>query len=127
MSLWKGKRTQDAGQSLDQIQALLTSAVALDPSFAEAHFQLGNLYSDQKKYADAIPEYLNAIQHKAELADAHYRLGQAYVRTGAKDRAQEQFDIYQRLRTQQMAELDQRRAEIRQFVYSKKETANAKP
>jgi tetratricopeptide (TPR) repeat protein len=127
MSLWKGRRTQDAGQSLDQIQALLTSAVALDPSFAEAHFQLGNLYSDQKKYADAIPEYLNAIQHKAELADAHYRLGQAYVRTGAKDRAQEQFDIYQRLRTQQMAELDQRRAEIRQFVYSKKETANAKP
>jgi len=126
MSLWKGKRMQDAAQNLDQIRTLLASAVALDPSFAEAHLQLGNLYSDQKNYAEAIPEYLEAIGNKSELADAHYRLGQAYVRTGAKDRAQEQFDIYQRLRTQQMAELDQRRAEIRQFVYSTKET-NVKP
>jgi len=123
MSLWKGKRTQDSAQSPDQIQTLLASAVALDPSFAEAHLQLGNLYSDQKKYADAIPEYLKAIGNKPELADAHYRLGQAYVRTGAKDRAQEQFDVYQKLRSQQMAELDQRRAEIRQFVYSTKETS----
>lgn len=126
MSLWKGKRTQDAGQSLDQIQTLLSSAVTLDPAFADARLQLGNLYSDQKKYAQAIAEYLKAIEIKSDLTDAHYRLGQAYVRTGAKDRAQEQFDIYQRLRTQQMAELDQRRAEIRQFVYATKET-NAKP
>ncbi|HVH87944.1 MAG TPA: tetratricopeptide repeat protein [Terriglobales bacterium] len=123
LSLWKGKRTQDAVQSLDQIQALLSSAVTLDPSFAEAHLQLGNLYSDEKKYAESIPEYLKAIEYKADLADAHYRLGQAYVRTDARDRAQEQFEIYQRLRTQQMAELDQRRAEIRQFVYSTKDTA----
>jgi tetratricopeptide (TPR) repeat protein len=85
--------------------------------------QLGNLYSDQAKYADAIPQYQRALQENADLPDAHYRLGQAYVHTDQKVRAQEQLEIYQRLRAQHLAELDKQRAEIRQFVYSEKEAA----
>jgi tetratricopeptide (TPR) repeat protein len=101
--------------------------VALDPGLAEAHQQLGNLYSDQKKYGESIPEYLQAIERNPDLADAHYRLGQAYVRTGEKERAQEQLQIYQKLRQQHMAELDRQRAEIRQFVYSAKDAPSPKP
>jgi tetratricopeptide (TPR) repeat protein len=127
MSMWKGKRARDAGLDLHQIESLLKTAAALDPKFAEAHLQLGNLYSDQNKYAEAVPEYQKALEHNADLADAHYRLGQAYVHTGAKDRAQQQLEIYQRLRTQHLAELDEQRAEIRQFVYSAKDGWNAKP
>jgi len=56
-----------------------------------------------------------------------YRLGQAYVRTGAKDRAQEELAIYQKIREQHLAELDKQRSEIRQFVYSAKNGASAKP
>jgi len=74
-----------------------------------------------------VPEYEKALEHNPDLADAHYRLGQAYVHTGAKDRAQQQLEIYQRLRAQHLAELDEQRAEIRQFVYSAKDGANAKP
>ena len=37
---------------------LLKQAIALDPKYAEAYLQLGNLYSDQSKYAEAIPEYV---------------------------------------------------------------------
>ena len=44
-------------------------------------------------------------------------MGQAYVHVGEKDRAQEQFAIYQRVRAEHMAELDKQRADIRQFVY----------
>jgi tetratricopeptide (TPR) repeat protein len=127
MSTWKGKRARDASLDLHQIESLLKTAAALDPKFAEAHLQLGNLYSDQNKYADAVPEYQKALEHNPDLADAHYRLGQAYVHTGAKDRAQLQLEIYQRLRTQHLAELDEQRAEIRQFVYSAKDGSNAKP
>jgi tetratricopeptide (TPR) repeat protein len=127
MSLWKGKRAQDPGLDLHQIESLLKKALVLDPKLAEAHLQLGNLYSDQTKYADAIPEYVRALELNSDLADAHYRLGQAYVRTGEKDRAQEQFEVYQRLREQHLADLDKQRAEIRQFVFSAKDSPSAKP
>jgi tetratricopeptide (TPR) repeat protein len=127
MSLWKGKRAQDPGLDLQQIESLLTKSLALDPKLAEAHLQLGNLYSDQNKHAEAIPEYKRALELNSDLADAYYRLGQAYVRTGEKDRAQEQFEVYQKIREQHLADLDKQRAEIRQFVYSTKDAPSAKP
>jgi tetratricopeptide (TPR) repeat protein len=127
MSLWKGKRAQDSNLDLTQIAALLKKSIALDPSLAEAHLQLGNLYSDQQKYADSIPEYERALGLNSDLADAHYRLGQAYVHTGEKDRAQEQFQVYQKLREQHLADLDKQRADVRQFVYAAKDPSASKP
>ena len=105
---------------------LLKKSLALDPKFAEAHLQLGNLYSDQQKYAESIPEYLRAQELNADLPDIRYRLGQAYVHTGQKDKAQEQFAAYQKLREQHLAEIDRQRAEIRQFVYSAKNAPGVK-
>jgi tetratricopeptide (TPR) repeat protein len=121
MSLWKRKRAQDPSLDLHQIESLLQKAVTLDPKLAEAHLQLGTLYSDQSQYAEAIPEYAKALENNPDLTDARYRLGQAYVHTGEKAKAQEQFQIYQQLRAQQLADLDKQRAEIRQFVYSEKD------
>lgn len=127
MSLWKGKRAEDADLDFRQIETLLKRAVALDPNLAEAHLQLGNLAFDQKKYAESIPEYKRTLEIDADMVDAHYRLGQAYVHTGQKDLAQQELATYQRLRARHMAELDERRAEIRQFIYSEKEPQTAKP
>jgi tetratricopeptide (TPR) repeat protein len=78
------------------------------------------LTADQGKFAEAIPEYQRALELDTDLADAHYRLAQAYVRTGQKDKAQEQFTTYQALRAQHLADLDKQRADIRQFVYNEK-------
>jgi tetratricopeptide (TPR) repeat protein len=127
MSLWKGKRAQDPNLDLTQIAALLKKSIALDPSIAEAHLQFGNLYSDQGKYAEAIPEYQRALELNPDLPDAHYRLGQAYVHTGAKELAQEQLQAYQKIREQHLADLDKQRAEVRQFVYAAKDASAAKP
>ena len=44
-----------------------------------------------------------------------------------RTKAQEQFQIYQQLRAQHLADLDKQRAEIRQFVYSEKNGPPAKP
>jgi tetratricopeptide (TPR) repeat protein len=121
MSVWKGKRAQDPSLDRHQIESLLKKAVALDSKLAEAHLQLGNLYSDQAQYAESIPEYANALEINPNLADAHYRLGQAYVHTAEKDKAQEQFQVYQKLRAQHLADLDKQIADIRQFVYSEKD------
>jgi tetratricopeptide (TPR) repeat protein len=126
MSLWKGKRAQDPDLNLQQIETLLKTSITLDPKLAEAHLQLGNLYSDRNKYAEAVPEYEKALQLSPDLADAHYRLGQAYVRTGDKERAQQQFQVYQQLRAEHLAEVDKQRADIRQFVYSAKDGPSAK-
>jgi tetratricopeptide (TPR) repeat protein len=127
MSLWKGKRAQDPGLDLHQIESLLTKSIELDPTLADAQLQLGNLYSDRSKYAEAIPHYKRALDLNSDLADAHYRLGQAYVRTGEKDRAQQELQLYQQLRTQHLADLDKQRAEVRQFVTAAKDNATAKP
>ena len=126
MSLWKGKRTQDSGLDMVQVDALLKKANALDPALADAHLQLGNLYSDQHKYRDAIPEYQRALEIDSDLADAHYRLGQAYVHIGKKDKAQEQLQAYQKLREQHLAEVDRQRAEVRQFVYAAKDAQSGR-
>jgi tetratricopeptide (TPR) repeat protein len=126
MSLWKGRRAQDPGLDLGQIESLLKKSVALNPSLAEAHLQLGNVYSDQNKHAEAIPEYVLALKLNPDLADGYYRLGQAYVRVGKKDQGQEQFQIYQKIRAEHMADLDKQRAEVRQFVYSAKNGPAAK-
>jgi tetratricopeptide (TPR) repeat protein len=126
MSLWKGRRAQDPSLDLGKIETLLKKSIALDPTLAEAHLQLGNLYSDQNKYAESIPEYVRARELSPELADVHYRLGQAYVRVGEKDRAQEQFQVYQKIRAKNLAEIDKQRAEIRQFVYSAKNAPTGK-
>jgi tetratricopeptide (TPR) repeat protein len=126
MSLWKGKRAQDPGMDLQQIESLLKQAIVLDPKYAQAHLQLGNLYSDQSKYAEAIPEYLRARELDPDLGDVYYRMGQAYVHVGERDRAQEQFQIYQRVRAAHMAERDKQQADVRQFVYSAKDGPSAK-
>jgi len=127
MSLWKGKRAQDPSLDLRQIETLLKNSIDLDPKLAEAHLQLGNLYSDQSKYPEAIPEYVRALALNPDLADAHYRLGQAYVRTGQKASAQEQLQAYQKIREQHLEDLEKQRAEIRQFVSGAKDSPSGKP
>lgn len=126
MSLWKGNRAADAKVDFQRVETLLRKAVTIDSSLADAHVQLGNLYADQRQYDKSIPEYTRALELDPNLADAHYRLGQDYVHTGQKERAQSEFDIYQRLRAQHLADLDKERAEVQQFVYSAKAASSGK-
>ncbi|MGA8233289.1 MAG: tetratricopeptide repeat protein, partial [Candidatus Acidiferrales bacterium] len=127
LSLWKGKREKDPNQDLHQIESLLKKSIALDPNIAESHLQVGNLYSDQNRFTDSIPEYVRARELDPELSDVRYRLGQAYVRTGQKELAQKEFEVYQKLREQHLAEIEKQRADIRQFVFSEKDSPSAKP
>jgi tetratricopeptide (TPR) repeat protein len=118
MSLWKGKRVEDSSLDLQTVQSLLIKAIALDNAIPEAHVQLGNLYADQHKYAESIPEYVRALQLDPNLSDAHYRLGTDYVHVGQKEDAQKEFSVYQKLRAEHLADIDKERAEVQQFVYS---------
>jgi tetratricopeptide (TPR) repeat protein len=120
MALWKGKRDQDQSGNLDEIELHLEKATALDSGFADAHLQLGILYAEQHKYAEAVAQYQDAIRLQPNLGDAHYRLGQALVRLGDKAQAQAEFEVYDRLHKQYVAESEKERAEIKQFIYNAK-------
>lgn len=127
MSLWKGKRAEDPNLDLHEIESLLQRSIALDEKLPEAHLQLGNLYADQHEYDKSVPEYERALALNPNLPDAHYRLGTDYVHLGQKDRAHKEFDVYQQLRAQHMAEIDKERAEVQQFVIAEKAGSSTKP
>jgi tetratricopeptide (TPR) repeat protein len=127
VSLWKGKRVEDPGTDLGTVEALLKKAIALDDSLADAHVQLGNLYADQHKYAESIPQYERALALDPNLSDAHYRLATDYVHVSRKDDAQKEFAVYQKLRAEHLAEVEKERAEVQQFVYSEQASGTSKP
>lgn len=127
MSLWKGKQSEGSALNLQTVESLLEKSIKLDEAFPDAHVQLGNLYADQHQYDKSIAEYVRALQLNPNLSDAHYRLATDYVHAGQKDRAQSEFQIYQKLRTQHMAEIDKEKADVQQFVYSAQTAPSTKP
>jgi tetratricopeptide (TPR) repeat protein len=127
VSLWKGKRVENSNFDPGSVEALLNKAIALDDSLADAHVQLGNLYADQRQYEKSIPQYQRALQLDPNLSDAHYRLGTDLVHVGQKENAQKEFAIYQKLRAEQLAEVQKEHEEVRQFVYSEKAVNSERP
>jgi len=91
LSLWEGKGNAGGDQGMGKIESLLKESVSLDPTFPLAHFQLGNLYSAANRLPEAIGEYQRAVALKSDWADAHYRLGEAYIRAGDKELGQQQL------------------------------------
>src|SRR2546429_417137 len=80
--LWKRDRGSENSAGLQQAEALLEKAVAIDPKFGEAYLQLGILHSGRGGFTQAIREYKKAIEVSPQLGEPHYRLGLAYRRMG---------------------------------------------
>ena len=61
------------------------AALRLDPAYALAHFNLGNVLDETGRLPEAIAEYLEAVRLAPHYADAHYNLALAGApcRTGA--------------------------------------------
>jgi tetratricopeptide (TPR) repeat protein len=95
MSLWKGQAAAPA--DLRQVEALLRRAVGLDPRFAKGFLELGILLSDEQRYKEAIQDLQHAARLEPDLAQTHYRLAQAYQRTGQKELAAKELEIFERL------------------------------
>jgi predicted Zn-dependent protease len=97
LCLWKGARNDKLGVDEARVEALFKKSLALDPRSADTHLQLGILYAAQRREQDAISEFDAAIRLKPDAPDAHYHLAQAYFRTGNKERAQAELQIYEKL------------------------------
>ena len=104
-------------QSTDpQVPVLLKKTIALDPGYADAYLQLGILAAAQHQTEQAIAWYTRALQANPQLGEAHYRLGVAYDRSGAPEKAHEQFQLHEQIEHAQAAAIEQQRREVKQFL-----------
>ena len=127
-------RDQHDAERSARVESLLQKAVHLDPKLAAAYLQLGILYSQRTDFSQAIAAYQRAIevspaeaapQVEETLEEAHYRLAQAYLRTGDRTRAQEQLQLHDQLTKKTKEDTEQRRREIQQFVISLRNQGSA--
>jgi len=121
-----GKQSESAPDSNAEpsarVESLLLKALHLDPKLGEAYMQLGIFYSQRADFPRAIAAYQKAINLNPNpdetLAEAHYRLAQAYLRTGEKARAQEELQVHDQISKETKATTERERREIQEFVIS---------
>ena len=118
VNLWKRRKGPDDAASSAQVESLLKKAVVLDPTLGVGYLQLGVLYSERKDFARAVSTYKDAITASPQLEEAHYRLAQAYKRTGDKVRAEQELQLYNQISKKKDEEVERERRESRQFVYT---------
>jgi tetratricopeptide (TPR) repeat protein len=97
INLWQTDATSNETTNEEKVERLLTRAVALDPRLAQAHMQLGILYSRRGDYAHAAAEFERTIKLEPALAAAHYRLAQALSRLGQKKQAAGELETFRKL------------------------------
>jgi len=94
MSLWADVPRSTGGPALSSIETLLKRASALDPALGQARLELGILYEQEGRENEALRAYQAAERATPDLAAAHYRLSQAYLRLGNKAAAQKEMELY---------------------------------
>jgi tetratricopeptide (TPR) repeat protein len=98
LNRWRGRRTGEEQAPLAEIEQSLLTAVRLDSKLTEAHFELGVLYSEQRRFPLAIKSLRQAVALQPDHNKAHYRLMQVYQRTGQKALAEKEMQIHKQLK-----------------------------
>ena len=114
----KRRKGPEDAASLAQVESLLKRSVALDSRLGIGYLQLGVLYSERRDFPRAVLSYQQAIKVNPELEEAHYRLAQAYRRTGEKAKAEQELQLYDQISKKKDEAVERERRESRQFVYT---------
>lgn len=84
-------------------EAHLHEAIRLNPDFALAHFQLGNLLEDSGQTEDAICELQAAARLDPGYAEPHFALARIYRKLGKSTESKQEVEAYLRLHSQAQA------------------------
>ena len=98
-------RRADAGDKMATPRAveLLRKAAGIDPSSAEAHYQLGNLALEGGRPREALDEFERASKLEPNASKIHFALARACRRLGQKDAAAREMAIFQKLKQQEIS------------------------
>jgi Flp pilus assembly protein TadD len=99
MLLW-GDRSSDAAVESHAVE-LLRTAVTLDASLAEPHYQLGKLALREEKNREALEELETAVKLDPKSSKNHYALAQVYRRLGRVQDATRQVQLFQSLKSKE--------------------------
>lgn len=118
LALWKLRTASREKTNSSQVEALLNTALQIDPAYAAAALQLGIVHSDQGAYAEAVADYRRALAVDPQMEEAHYRLAQAYRQMGQSDKAKEELLLYGQVAKESAQKQERERHQIKQFVYT---------
>ena len=127
LALWKQSGNSNSRSVQTQVESLLKNSILADAKFAEAHLQLGIVYSAQGGDQKGLSEYENAVNADPNLAEAHFRLAQAYKKAGETTKAQREFQAYERVQKSEAAAVEQQRREVQQFIVVFKDQPQSSP
>jgi tetratricopeptide (TPR) repeat protein len=91
-----GQIAYDRGE-IGEATKLFTETLKRRQSFPEAHIALAKISSDRNQNADAIRHLEMAIMFAPYNQTAHYRLAQLYKKAGDAKKANQEFEIAQKL------------------------------
>jgi tetratricopeptide (TPR) repeat protein len=92
------RRSLSLAVDTKRAEALLKRAVELDPKFADAHYELGLMYDDEKQVDKAVHEFEIAVRLRPDLSKAHYRLARLYQKQGKSDLAEKELHAFEALK-----------------------------
>lgn len=110
-SLWSNRT---GNEDSAKVEMLLRRSIQINPNLSEAYLTLGIVYSDVKRF----PEAIDNLQKAVPLEEAHYRLAQVYRLTGQIDQAQKELVTYKQLSMKSTEKVQRERSELQQFVFA---------
>ena len=126
VTLWNQRTSPEDAATPPRVRELLETALRLDPKLSAAYLQLGIVYASQADDERAIAAFVKAIETNPNEVEAYYRLGQAYARTGQKEKARRELETYEQMSRKLQQDIERGRQEIRQFVFKLRD-GNAAP
>jgi superkiller protein 3 len=84
---------------------LLQTAMHLDPTLWESHYQLGVLWTEEGQLSKALSELQKAERLRPDSSKVHYALWRAYRRLGREDEAVSEQALFERSKTEEESSL----------------------
>jgi tetratricopeptide (TPR) repeat protein len=84
----------------ERAEALLKEAIATEPRFWPAYYELHKICWQRGDLAETIQLLEKVVELNSEYPAAHYKLGQVYAKIGNHERARREFELHHKLTTQ---------------------------
>ncbi|CAN5574874.1 hypothetical protein BH10ACI4_BH10ACI4_20740 [soil metagenome] len=101
---------------LDKAASLLSAAIAADPKYADAWFQMAVLEQTRLHWKESATDLEQAIALRPDFAEAHYRLSRAYAHMNRREDAQKEIALHQTYSQQSKDSLNARMQEVMTFI-----------